>query len=133
MPPRISRRLLLGTTVATVPLPGLLRARGDTPEFEMKLGNDNPMSHPNTIRQQEAVERILNQTNGRDKISISPNNQLGGDTDMLSQLRSGALEFMTLSGLIFLPSRRSVRSTASATRGLITSTSGPRWTVISVH
>ena len=100
MIPRLSRRLLLSATAATLPLPRLLRARGDTPEFEMKMGNDNPMSHPNTIRQQEAVDRILNQTNGRVKISVFPNNQLGGDTDMLSQLRSGALEFMTLSGLI---------------------------------
>jgi TRAP-type transport system periplasmic protein len=97
---QISRRLLLGSAAAALPLPGLMRARGDTPEFEMKMGNDNPMTHPSTIRQQEAVERILNETNGRVKISVFPNNQLGGDTDMLSQLRSGALEFMTLSGLI---------------------------------
>ncbi len=96
----ISRRLLLGTTAAMLPLPGLIRARGDTPEFEMKMGNDNPMSHPNSIRQQEAADRILKESNGRVKISVFPNNQLGGDTDMLSQLRSGALEFMTLSGLI---------------------------------
>jgi tripartite ATP-independent transporter DctP family solute receptor len=96
----LSRRILLGTTAAALPLPGLLRARGDAPEFEMKMGNDNPMSHPNTIRMQEAADRILKETNGRVKISVFPNNQLGGDTDMLSQLRSGALEFMTLSGLI---------------------------------
>jgi TRAP-type C4-dicarboxylate transport system substrate-binding protein len=96
----ITRRLVLGTAAAALPLPGLMRARGDTPEFEMKMGNDNPMTHPNTIRQQEAVDRILKETNGRVKISVFPNNQLGGDTDMLSQLRSGALEFMTLSGLI---------------------------------
>ncbi len=96
----ISRRTLLGTASALLPLPGIVRARGDEPEFEMKMGNDNPMTHPNTIRQQEAADRILKETNGRVKISIFPNNQLGGDTDMLSQLRSGALEFMTLSGLI---------------------------------
>jgi len=96
----ISRRILIGIATAALPLPGLLRARGDAPEFEMKLGNDNPMTHPNTLRQQEAVDRILKDTNGRVKIALFPNNQLGGDTDMLSQLRSGALEFMTLSGLI---------------------------------
>jgi tripartite ATP-independent transporter DctP family solute receptor len=94
----ISRRILLGSTAAA--FPGLLRARGDTPEFEMKIGNDNPMTHPNTVRQLQAVDRILNETNGRVKIAVFPNNQLGGDTDMLSQLRSGALEFMSLSGLI---------------------------------
>jgi tripartite ATP-independent transporter DctP family solute receptor len=94
----ISRRIVL--TAAALPLPGLLRARGDDPEFDIKFGNDNPMSHPNTIRQQEAADRIYTNTNGRVKISLFPNNQLGGDTDMLSQLRSGALEFMSLSGLI---------------------------------
>ena len=96
----ISRRLSIGLATAALPLFGILRARGDAPEFEMKMGNDNPMSHPNTVRQLEAVDRILRETNGRVKISLFPNNQLGGDTDMLSQLRSGALEFMTLSGLI---------------------------------
>lgn len=96
----VSRRIIMGVAAAALPLPGVLRARGDTPEFEMKLGNDNPMSHPNTIRQQEACDRVLKETNGRVKIALFPNNQLGGDTDMLSQLRSGALEFMSLSGLI---------------------------------
>lgn len=96
----VSRRLMLGVTASVLSLPGIVRARGDAPEFEMKMGNDNPMTHPNTIRQQEAADRIFKETNGRVKISIFPNNQLGGDTDMLSQLRSGALEFMTLSGLI---------------------------------
>ena len=95
----VSRRLVLGAAAAVLPLPGLVSARGDGPEFEMKFGNDNPMSHPNTIRQQEAIDRIYKDTNGRVKISLFPNNQLGGDTDMLSQLRSGALEFMSLSGL----------------------------------
>ena len=95
----VTRRIVLAGA-AVLPLPGIVRALGDDPEFEMKLGNDNPMSHPNTIRQQEAVDRILKETNGRVKIAVFPNNQLGGDTDMLSQLRSGALEFMSLSGLI---------------------------------
>lgn len=33
-------------------------------------------------------------------IQLFPNNQLGGDTDMMSQLRTGALEMMSLSGAI---------------------------------
>ena len=46
------------------------------------------------------MERIKKETNGRVEIQVFPNNQLGSDTDMLSQLRSGAIEFFTLSGLI---------------------------------
>src|SRR5580698_2265720 len=65
----VTRRIVLAGA-AVLPLPGILRALGDDPEFEMKLGNDNPMSHPNTIRQQEAVDRILKETNGRVKIAV---------------------------------------------------------------
>jgi TRAP-type mannitol/chloroaromatic compound transport system permease large subunit len=43
---------------------------------------------------------IKTETNGRVDIQIFPNNQLGADTDVLSQLRSGRVEFFTMSGLI---------------------------------
>jgi tripartite ATP-independent transporter DctP family solute receptor len=52
------------------------------------------------VRGNEAVARILEATGGRVEIQIFPNNQLGSDTDMLSQLRSGAIDLFTLSGLI---------------------------------
>jgi tripartite ATP-independent transporter DctP family solute receptor len=42
----------------------------------------------------------MEESGGRIDIQIFPNNQLGGDTDMLSQVRTGGLEFFTLSGLI---------------------------------
>jgi tripartite ATP-independent transporter DctP family solute receptor len=37
---------------------------------------------------------------GRVDIHVFPNSQLGGDTDMLSQLRTGAIQMFNLSGLI---------------------------------
>ncbi len=43
---------------------------------------------------------IKTETNGRFDLQIFPNNQLGADTDVLSQLRSGGVEFFTMSGLI---------------------------------
>ena len=46
------------------------------------------------------AEAIRTETNGRFDLQIFPNNQLGSDTDMLSQIRSGGVEFFTLSGLI---------------------------------
>ena len=52
------------------------------------------------MRQQEAATRIKEATGGRVEIQLFPNNQLGSDTDMLSQLRSGAIDFFSLSGLI---------------------------------
>ena len=52
------------------------------------------------VRAQEAAERIKQETAGKFELQIFPNNQLGSDTDVLSQLRSGGVEFFTLSPLI---------------------------------
>ena len=90
--------LLAGTAAgATVAMPWVARA---APEFSLKYANNVPTTHPLNVRAKEAMDRIKAQTNGRVEIEIFPNNQLGSDTDMLSQLRSGAIEFFTLSGLI---------------------------------
>ncbi len=69
-------------------------------EFKYKYANNLPVTHPMNIRAKEMAEHIRADTKGRVDIQVFPNNQLGSDTDMLSQLRSGALEFFTLSGLI---------------------------------
>jgi tripartite ATP-independent transporter DctP family solute receptor len=96
----LTRRRVVTTAASTCTLPlfAINRARANAPEFQYKLANDSPMSHPNTIRGQQACNRIKQESNGRIEITQFPNNQLGGDTDMLSQLRSGALEFFLLSG-----------------------------------
>jgi tripartite ATP-independent transporter DctP family solute receptor len=85
------------TAIATV---NILTRRADAAEFTYKYANNSPVDHPMNIRAREAAEKIKQESNGRLEIQIFPNNQLGGDTDMLSQLRSGAIEFFTLSGLI---------------------------------
>ena len=46
----------------------------------------------------EACEEIKKETGGEIDITVFPNTQLGGEAEMLSQLRSGAIEFMTASG-----------------------------------
>jgi tripartite ATP-independent transporter DctP family solute receptor len=71
-----------------------------TAEFSLKWANNIPVTHPSNIRVREAAEAIKRDSNGRVDIQIFPNNQLGGDTDMLSQVRSGAIDFFPLSGLI---------------------------------
>ena len=58
-----------------------------------------PATHPLNVRATEAAERILKETNGQVQINVFPNNQLGNDSDMLSQLRAGGLDFFTISGV----------------------------------
>jgi TRAP-type transport system periplasmic protein len=43
---------------------------------------------------------ITADSKGQVAISLFPNNQLGSDTDMMAQLRSGALEFATMPGAV---------------------------------
>ena len=69
-------------------------------EFSLKYGNNLPLTHPLNIRAQEAADRIAKETNGRVEITIFPNNQLGGDTDMLAQVRNGGITFFTPSALV---------------------------------
>ena len=64
-------------------------------KFVYKWGNNLPLTHPLNIRAAEAIERIKKETNGDLEIRVFPSNQLGGDTDMLNQVRSGALDFFT--------------------------------------
>ncbi len=97
--PHLSRRsLALG--VAALPLFAIGSRPAGAAEFTYKFANNTPVTHPMNVRGQEAANRIKEATGGRLEIQLFPNNQLGSDTDMLSQLRSGAIEFFTLSGLI---------------------------------
>jgi tripartite ATP-independent transporter DctP family solute receptor len=69
-------------------------------DYTLKYGNNLPVTHPLNIRAEEAAQRILKESNGRVDIKIFPNNQLGGDTDMLAQVRSGGIDFFTPSALV---------------------------------
>ncbi|MES2105325.1 MAG: TRAP transporter substrate-binding protein [Pseudomonadota bacterium] len=69
-------------------------------EFNLKFASNLPITHPLNVRAKEAADAIRKDTNGRVSIQIFPSSQLGTDTDMLSQVRSGAIDFFTLSGLI---------------------------------
>jgi TRAP-type transport system periplasmic protein len=94
-----SRRRALATACA-LPLVAIRTRPAHAAEFSYKLATDVPAAHPLTTSNIQAAERIKAATDGRLEISVFPNSQLGTDTDMLSQVRSGALEFFTLSGLI---------------------------------
>ena len=97
-----SRRTLIkatGIAAATCAAP-LKLAYGQTAEFTFKYANNQPPAHPMNVRGKQAVDAIKAETNGRLDIQIFPSNQLGSDTDTLSQLRSGGVDMFNLSGLI---------------------------------
>lgn len=100
---RLSRRALLQASAASAVLGGLAAprvSRAQGAEFSFKFANNLPDTHPLNTRAAEMAAAIKAETDGRVELQIFPNNQLGSDTDMLSQVRSGGIDFFTLSGLI---------------------------------
>ncbi|MBV9440721.1 MAG: TRAP transporter substrate-binding protein [Candidatus Eremiobacteraeota bacterium] len=67
-------------------------------QFELKYGDDLPPEHPINVRSVEAFARIGKATNGRVSIKSFPTSQLGSDPNMISQLRSGAIEALAMPG-----------------------------------
>jgi TRAP-type transport system periplasmic protein len=98
---KVSRRTVL-RALASAPAVSVLGAPmiARAAEIELRYGNNLPSSHPLNLRSQEAADRVKEKTGGRVEIKIFPNNQLGGDTDMLSQVRSGGITFFTPSALV---------------------------------
>ena len=102
----LSRRALLKASAASAVLGGIGGvaaphvARAQAADFTYKYANNLPDSHPLNVRAKEMAAAIKAETGGKFDLQIFPNNQLGSDTDMLSQIRSGGVEFFTLSGLI---------------------------------
>jgi tripartite ATP-independent transporter DctP family solute receptor len=89
----INRRRVL-TGMAALGAFTILKYPAQAAEFTFKLGHDQPVSHPQNTRAVEAADKITKESGGRLTVRVFPNNQLGGDTQMLSQLRSGALELL---------------------------------------
>jgi tripartite ATP-independent transporter DctP family solute receptor len=96
----LGRRAVVTAAVATPLAFGIPRARAQAAEFVFKFGNNVPETYPLNVRVTQAAERIRSATNGRFDLQVFPAGQLGTDTDMLSQVRSGAIEFYTASGLV---------------------------------
>ncbi|CDZ42348.1 TRAP dicarboxylate transporter, DctP subunit [Neorhizobium galegae bv. officinalis] len=94
---RRSFMITTGAVGATLAMPSILTA---APQFKLKAANIMPADHPLNTRLGEASKKIKEQTNGQVEIEIFPASQLGTDADMLSQLRSGALDIFIQTGLI---------------------------------
>jgi tripartite ATP-independent transporter DctP family solute receptor len=60
----------------------------------LKFGVDLASDHPTTVGANAAGKQIETQTDGRIRVQVFPSSQLGNDTNMLSELRSGAMQMM---------------------------------------
>lgn len=100
---KISRRaftsaLSLGAGAAAIGTFSIGKARAA--EFTYKFANNLQLTHPLNKRLAEAAEKMKEDSKGRFELQIFPTSQLGSDTDTLGQVRNGAVDFFSLSGLI---------------------------------
>lgn len=96
---QLNRRAFMGG-VAAVSVASTFNIRtASAAQFSYKYGANVPATHPLIVRVQEAADAIAKESDGRFQLNLFPSNQLGGDSDMLAQLRSGGLEFFSVSGV----------------------------------
>jgi tripartite ATP-independent transporter DctP family solute receptor len=96
---KFNRRSFLATAGALAsPFVRLEPARAA--EFTYKYAGNVNADHPLTRNIAAAADKIRERTAGQVEIQIFPNSQLGSEMDMLTQVRTGAIEFYTISGLV---------------------------------
>jgi tripartite ATP-independent transporter DctP family solute receptor len=92
---KVSRRHVMagaaGLSAATI-----LHWPANAAEFNYKFGSSAPMDHPAMAHTKIAADRIKEATNGRMEITMYPNSELGGDTAMIPQTISGAIQMYNL-------------------------------------
>ena len=96
------RGLLKGIAgvAATTMVPGIVLAQSAN-KVTMKIAITLPDSHPTPTALKAACAEILKESNGRLSIDVYSSGQLGSDTDTLSQVRSGAIDFVCTAGSIY--------------------------------
>ena len=96
----VSRRAFATAIVGASAMIGLgHRANAQNAKYRLRYGTAFPADHPGVKRIQEASAAISKDTNGQVDLQVYPNSQLGSEPDMFSQVRSGALDFMSTSGV----------------------------------
>jgi hypothetical protein len=74
-------------------------------QFKLKFGSDSPESSPVTFHMREVAKKVQEASAGSIEIGVFPNSQLGSSTDMLAQVRSGALDMYVISPGVALDPR----------------------------
>ena len=89
------KQFLVGAGAAAVAAAGIRPARA-AKRYVVRFGVDLASDHPTTVNAVAAAAKIKAATDGAVDVQVFPNSQLGDDTHMLSDLRSGAIQMMAI-------------------------------------
>lgn len=95
-----TRGAFITASAATLASIAIVRSPARAAQWSYKAGTNQSVDHPLSVAMKTLWDQVRSETNGRLDVQTFPNNQLGGDTAMLQQMRAGALQFMTLDGAI---------------------------------
>src|ERR1700736_5539735 len=94
----ISRSRFFAGTAAAIAAIAIVEAPARAAQWNYKYASNVSVDHPLNVRMRECWNAVGKETKGRLDVQMFPNNKLGGHTQALQQLRSGALQFFTLDG-----------------------------------
>ncbi|MDE2006836.1 MAG: TRAP transporter substrate-binding protein, partial [Rhodospirillales bacterium] len=98
MQTKITRRAAL-TGAAALPLVAI-GGRAQAAKITLRLATGQAPSHPVNIRANEVIARLAKETGGALEIKLFPNNQLGSDPDLISQVRSGGVDLINMASSV---------------------------------
>jgi tripartite ATP-independent transporter DctP family solute receptor len=98
---RSDRRTFLAGGAAAFASIAFVRAPARAAQFTFKWGHATQFGHPLHVNAVRVKNEVLARSRGRLAIEIFPNSTLGGDTAMLAQARTGALEIYSGYGGIY--------------------------------
>ena len=98
MTERITRGRFVSGSAAALASVAAVTSPARAAQWTYKYASNVSLDHPLNVRMRESWSAVSKETGGRLDVQIFPNNQLGGDTAALQQLRSGAVQFFTLDG-----------------------------------
>ncbi|HEY5350148.1 MAG TPA: TRAP transporter substrate-binding protein [Candidatus Lustribacter sp.] len=96
---RVTRSHFVAGTASAFASIAIVRAPAKAAQFNYKMAHGTPTNMAVHVRSAEMWEAVTRETNGAIAVKIFPNNELGSELAQLSQLRSGALQFMIIQGV----------------------------------
>ncbi len=90
------KSFVAGAVAAAASAPRIARAQAVA--LHAKCASSTPPGHPITVRATQMWRNVERETNGAVVVDFFPNNALGGDSSVISQARSGAIEFLLTPG-----------------------------------
>ena len=96
---KLSRRAVLAGSAA-LPLVAIGAGTARAAKYTLRLATGQAPSHPVNIRAGEAIARLAKATGGALEIKLFPNNVLGSDPDLITQVRSGGVDMINMASSI---------------------------------